>query len=172
MTANKKGKRCGVTPVMSQAGVVPGPMPRMGPPQATSGHLHQRFTQIKQRKRNLEQKTRHKKPFRQKKDRAEKERQSSINILQINIAGISKKKTEIAHLLSEKEVHVALVQESQHQNTDPYISGYTHTICNHNKENCQGILTYIRNDLTATVELIETDRPTSHRHTQNHNVVQ
>ena len=145
---------------MSQAGVVPGPMPRMGPPQATSGHLHQRFTQIKQRKRNLEQKTRRKKPFRQKKDRAEKERQSSINILQINIAGISKKKTEIAHLLSEKEVHVALVQESQHQNADPYISGYTHTTCNHNKENCQGILTYIRNDLTATVEQIEADRPT------------
>ena len=70
MTVKLKKFRYGVTPVMSQAGVVPGPMPRMGPPQATSGHLHQRFTQIKQRKRNLEQNTRHKKTF------STKERQS------------------------------------------------------------------------------------------------
>ena len=144
---------------MSQAGVVPGPMPRMGPPQATSGHPH--FVQVKQRKRNMLHDTRQKKPFRQKKKtKEEKQHQNSLNILQINIAGISRKKTEIAHLLSEKEVHVALVQESQHQNADPYISGYTHTTCNHSKENCQGILTYIRNDLTATVEQIEADHPT------------
>ena len=59
--------------------------------------------------------TRQKKPFRQKKKtKEEKQHQNSLNILQINIAGISRKKTEIAHLLSEKDVHVALVQESQH----------------------------------------------------------
>ena len=138
MTANKKEKRCGVTPVMSQAGVVPGPMPRMGPPQATSGHPH--FLQVKQPKRNMLHDTRQKKPFRQKKKaKEEKRHQNSLNILQINIGEISRKKTEIAHLLSKKEVHVALVQESQHQNADPYISGYTHTTCNHSKENCQGI---------------------------------
>ena len=146
---------------MSQAGVVPGPNAsmKMGPPQATRGHPRSRYAQVRQRKRNLEQDRRHKKPSSpRKKQGEEKQQQNSLNILQVNIAGISKKKIEIAHLLSEKEVHVALVQESQHQNADPYISGYTHTTCNHST--CRGILTYIRNDITATVEQIESDNPT------------
>ena len=49
--------RCGVTPVMSQAGVVPGPMPRMGPPLATRGqHTRSRYVKVKQRKRIKERK--------------------------------------------------------------------------------------------------------------------
>ena len=146
--------RCGVPPVMSQAGGVPGPMPRMGPPKATVGQSSSRHVLVKQRRRNKE---------RAKSTTASpstRPQQSSLNILQVNISGVAKKKLELAHLFNEKNIHVALVQESQHQNTDPYISGYTHNICDHQRENCQGIITYVRNDLTGTVENIESARPT------------
>ena len=55
---------------------------------------------------------------------------------------------------------MALIQESQHHNTDPHISNYTPTPCTHEKGDCQGIITYLRNDITGTVERIEADRPT------------
>ena len=55
---------------------------------------------------------------------------------------------------------MALVQESQHQNADPHISNYTHYTCDHDRPNCQGIISYIRNDVTGTVEKIDSDRPT------------
>jgi len=157
MTGKINNPRYGVTPVMSQAGVVPGPMPRMGPPLATRGqHPRSRYVKVKQRRRTQERKTR-KKPDQPMKTQ---QQQSCLNILQINIAGISNKKIELAHLLSEKDIHVALIQESQHQSTDPHISNYTHTACTHRRGECQGIITYIRNDITGSVEQIETDRPT------------
>ena len=62
------------------------------------------------------------------------------------------KKTELAHLLSERDIHIALIQESQHYKEDPHITNYTHTGCSHGKNECQGLLTYIRNDVTGTVE--------------------
>ena len=157
MTGKINNPRYGVTPVMSQAGVVPGPMPRMGPPLATRGQRpRSRYVKVKQRRRTQERKTR-KKPDQPKKTQ---QQQSCLNILQINISGISNKRIELAHLLSEKDIHVALIQESLHQSTDPHISNYTHTACTHNRGECQGIITYIRNDVTGTVEQIETDRPT------------
>ena len=85
--------------------------------------------------------------------------QSCLNILQANVDGISKKKTELAHLLSEKNIHVALIQESLHHNVDPHISNFTHTTCGHAKDSCRGITTYIRNDITGVVENLVTDEP-------------
>ena len=67
MTGKINNPRYGVTPVMSQAGVVPGPMPRMGPPLATRGqHPRSRYVKVKQRRRTQERKTR-KKPDQPKK---------------------------------------------------------------------------------------------------------
>ena len=144
---------------MSQAGVVPGPNAsmKMGPPLATRGqHPRSRYVKVKQRRRNQERKTK-KKPDQPMKT---KQQQSCLNILQVNLDGISNKKIELAHLLTEKDIHVALIQESQHQSTDPHISNYTHSACKHNRGECRGIITYIRNDVTGSVEHIETDRPT------------
>ena len=154
MTINENDYRYGVDPVMSQAGAVPGPMPRMGPPSATSGQPRSRYVKVRQRRRFREHKK--KKPD---KPKIQQEKQSCLNILQINISGISNKKTELANMLSEKNVHVALVQESLHQNTDPHISNYTHTACDHPREDCQGLITYIRNDITGSVEKLESSRP-------------
>ena len=159
MTVNQKDYRCGADPVMSQAGAVPGPKAsmKMGPPSATRGQNPcSRFIKVRQRKRNKEHKTK------RKPDPPKKENQqlSCLNVLQWNASAISNKKTELAHLLSERDIHVALIQESQHYSTDPHISNYTHTACAHAKEECQGLLTYIRNDVTGTVEELETDRPT------------
>ena len=156
MTIQSNRKRDGATPVMSQAGGVPGPMPRMGPPLATRGHPRSRRVMVKQRRRNLERASSTPNADQTNQNR---QHQSSLNIVQINIDGISNKKTMLAHLFSEKDIHVALVQESQHQNTDPSISNYSHSECDHSKENCRGIITYIRNDITGTVEKIESARP-------------
>ena len=129
----KRNIRYGVAPVMSQAGAAPGPLPRMGPPSATSGHRYRsRYVKVKQRSRNKERKTRKLPDYSNK-----QQQQNCLNILQINISGISNKKIELAHLLSKENIHVALIQESQHQNTDPHISNYTHTACTHGRGDCQ-----------------------------------
>ena len=49
MTAHPMNYRYGVTPVMSQAGVVPGPNAsmKMGPPQATRGHPRSRYARFR-----------------------------------------------------------------------------------------------------------------------------
>ena len=86
----------------------------------------------------------------------------SLNILQINIDGMSiksGKKEQLSKVLNDNEVHVALVQESQHKVINPHISGYTTYACE--CEECQGVITYIRNDSTADVQNhIATDNPT------------
>ena len=100
---------------MSQAGVVPDTMPRMGPPQATRGqHPRSCYIKVKQRRQNQEHKTK-KKPDQPMKTQ---QQQSCLNILHVNVDGILNKKIELAHLLSEKDIHVALIQESQHQSSD------------------------------------------------------
>lgn len=71
----------------------------------------------------------------------------SLNILQFNISGLNKKKTELAKILCDLHIHVAMLQESLHQTTDPYIGGYTSYRCK--CQNCRGILTYLRNDITG-----------------------
>ena len=157
MTVQPKKFRYGArSPVMSQAGAAPGPMPRRGPPQATSGQTHSRFINVRQRRRYKERK---KKPKPVKNQENQGKQQSCLNILQANVCCLSKKKTELAHLLSKKNIHVALIQESQHHYEDPQISNYTHTTCDHAKDSCRGIVTYIRNDITGVVENLDTDTP-------------
>ena len=83
-----------------------------------------------------------------------KRNKRSLNILQLNIDGMSVKsckKEQLAKTLKEHDVKVALIQESQHKAINPHITGYTNYSCNCN--NCQGVITYIRNDVTGDVEL-------------------
>ena len=77
----------------------------------------------------------------------------SFNILQLNIDGMSVKsgkKEQLAKILKDQQIHVALIQESQHRAINPHITGYTMYACE--CQNCQGVITYVRNDTTADVE--------------------
>ena len=83
----------------------------------------------------------------------------TLNILQFNISGISTKKTELAHYLDKHNIHIALIQETEKgKDTNLEISGYTPKHCE--CTNCQGIITYIRNDVTGTTENVTTSQPT------------
>ena len=169
MTSTTTEHRYGATPVLSRAGGVPVPLPRSlnGITQATrapssKGHPRSRRVMVKQRRLHTARATSTQVDDTQPKQTQtpQQKQHNNLNIIQVNISGISNKKTTLAHLFSEKNIHVALVQESQHQNTDPYISNYTHYTCDHDRQNCQGIITYIRNDVTGTVDKIDSDRPT------------
>ena len=81
-----------------------------------------------------------------------------LNILQLNICGLSKKKTELAKVFNERKVHIALLQETLHNNAELHITGYTSYACR--CTDCRGIVTYIRNDLTADVTHQTPNTPT------------
>ena len=85
-----------------------------------------------------------------------------LNILQLNIDGMSYKsgkKEQLAKILSDENIHIALIQESQHKALNPHITGYTTYACE--CQNCQGVIIYVRNDTTADVEnLTKPDDPT------------
>ena len=85
---------------------------------------------------------------------------NTLHIFQANINGLSDKKTELAHYLDQKDVHIALLQETMlGQNSDPHISGYTPYPCKCPNA-CQGVITYIRNDVQGKVENITNCQPT------------
>ena len=80
-----------------------------------------------------------------------------FNIIQANVAGIKNKRTELRKLFHEKNIHVAMLQETQHQSCNYTISGYTPYTCNCNS--CRGIITYIRKDLQCNVTPHTADAP-------------
>ena len=81
---------------------------------------------------------------------------AALNIMQLNICGIGTKKTELAKLMNGQKVHIALLQETVHgDSTDTYITGYTSYACD--CKDCRGIITYIRNDVTAVAEHLRKD---------------
>ena len=84
-------------------------------------------------------------------------RVDQLNILQINISGLSTKIVELMKILHDEHIHVALVEETilpsdlRHPNGRALsITGYTPYQCKCSK--CQGILTLIGNDIQAEVE--------------------
>ena len=90
---------------------------------------------------------------------------SSLNILQLNIDGMSiksGKKEQLAKILHDNNIQVALVQETQHRSNNPHISGYTTYACE--CKDCQGIITYIRNNTTADVQDTTTTASATHVH--------
>ena len=46
------------------------------------------------------------------------QRETSLNVFQFNICGLRNKKTELAKVFQSHKIHVALLQETTHQNTD------------------------------------------------------
>ena len=81
-----------------------------------------------------------------------------LNILQLNICGISNKKTELMKTLRDHQIHVILLQETLHQNCDYNLAGFTPYKCN--CERCRGIITFIRNDIQGDVKNINSVQPT------------
>ena len=166
MKVYRKTNRYGAQPVARQAGGVPGPEPRPGPPSSTGGktqgNRNVRPTPSKSRicspdnskdasKLLSGSKTTEEKSLPQS---AEKEK-DPLKIFQFNICGLSNKKFELSHVLHSKQIHVALLQETQHADSDNIeISGYSSYPCS--CKGCQGAITYIRNDLVGTVENIDT----------------
>ena len=75
-----------------------------------------------------------------------------INIFQVNIEGIQKKKEELGKALIENDVNIALIQETILPKSSTFtIPGYTSYRCECSNK-CQGIMCLIRNDTQAEVE--------------------
>ena len=83
---------------------------------------------------------------------------ATLNILQLNICGIRNKKTELAKIFQEKDIHVALLQETLHKNTNIHITGYTSYACECNS--CRGTVTYLKNSIQGTVVHMASAQPT------------
>ena len=160
MKVQQKIYSYGVSPLESAlAGEAPGPLPRRDPPQ-TTGRNSQRKRGARQPKRdNFSGQTttaaENNPSSGPDKDKSKKKDKTfeTFNIVQFNISGLSTKKAELSHFLSKNHIHVALIQETEKgKDTDTKITGYTEKHCECNK--CQGIITYIRNDVTGSTENI------------------
>ena len=141
----------------------PGPVPRRDPPQATSRKFQRkrgarqppRNNATGQSNLNKESQTQNQneKDPGSGKDKSpnQKENSETLNILQFNISGFSTKKTELSHFLHKHQIHIALIQETEKgKDTDLHLPGYTYEHCK--CEKCQGIVTFIRNDITGSTE--------------------
>ncbi|MCG8429847.1 MAG: hypothetical protein MJA29_01550, partial [Candidatus Omnitrophica bacterium] len=74
-----------------------------------------------------------------------------LNILQLNLDGLSTKKLELKNVLSKHNIHVALLQETKlgKDPEDAKITGYTEYLCE--CSGCQGVMTLLRNDIEGDV---------------------
>ena len=77
-------------------------------------------------------------------------KRSNINILQVNMAGLQNKTTELKKVLHDNNIHIALLQETILPDKEISLpKDYTSYKCE--CHNCQGIMTLIRTDTQATV---------------------
>ena len=171
MVYTLKDFRCGVRSLGPREERVPSPVPRMDSPYTTGvrpPHRRQDASCSSTRstyssgKENASSKPMPKSSETRAGDRRRKQAQPtflSLNIVQFNICGLSTKKDEIKNFFHENKIHIALLQETRHtEETDLYITGYTQYPCD--CPNCQGAITYIRNDITGKVTNINTTQPT------------
>ena len=79
--------------------------------------------------------------------------QQNLNILQVNISGLQHKTLELTKVLTEHQIHIALIQEALLPERRMTIPGYTLYKCD--CKNCQHLVTLVRNDVTATVTNID-----------------
>ena len=73
-----------------------------------------------------------------------------FNILQANVCCLDKKKTQLAKMMADKNIHIALFQETLHSSCNIHITGYTPYPCS--CQGCRGMITYVRNDIQGDVE--------------------
>ena len=80
-----------------------------------------------------------------------------FNIFQANVSGISKKREHLKSIMDKKNVHIALLQETQHWSCEITIQGYTEypCKCKEKGQKCRGIITYIRNDIQGEVSHLD-----------------
>ena len=81
-------------------------------------------------------------------------------ILQWNANGLGPTKIlELKKTLQDQNIHIALIQETMLRTKDVSVPGFTPYKCKCLEEghNCQGIMTLIRNDVTATVDNLLTN---------------
>ena len=119
--------------------------------QASPGHAY--WLTKRQRKNRKQRKQGRKESLPQEKPK----KHTGFNILQANVEGINKKKTELEKVMNDHQVHIALLQETLHANVDLHITGYTPHPCKCG--NCRGIVTYVRNDIQCDVTPLLTDCP-------------
>ena len=119
--------------------------------QASPGHAYW----LTKRQRKNRKNKRRKEPLRQTQQKTKKP--FGLNILQANVEGIKKKKTELEKVMNDNQVHIALLQETLHANVDLHITGYTPYPCKCGT--CRGIITYVRNDVQCDVSPHLADSP-------------
>ena len=166
METQTKISRYGVSRVEpTLAHDAPGPLPRRDPPKATSGFRRRCGARLP-RNNATGQTTSDQDKSEQNikagsgevKDKSCRQK-GNLNILQLNISGFSTKKTELSHFLHKHNIHVALLQETEKgKDADLHLTGYTYEHCNCDK--CQGVATYIRNDITGSTTNISNGHPT------------
>ena len=162
--------RYGVRPSVLREGRAPSPVPRMDSPYITgvrpphrrqvASCASQRSTQSSGKDNKSSSDTRNSGSRCGKRERNAAQNQTvSLNIVQFNICGLASKKDELKKFLYDHQIHIALLQETQHvQETDTNITGYTQYLCD--CKDCQGVISYIRNDVTGKVTNISTTQPT------------
>ena len=74
----------------------------------------------------------------------------TLNILQINISGLSQKTLELSRLLHKNNIHVLLLQETLIADKEHPVPGYTMYKCVCQK--CRGIATLLRKDIQGEVK--------------------
>ena len=78
-------------------------------------------------------------------------KRNTLKILQMNMSGLQNKTTELNKVLHDKEIHIAVLQETilpEKEFSMPH--GYTSYKCQ--CEKCQGLMTLIRTDVQAIVK--------------------
>ena len=134
--------RDGAVPVeIRQAGRVPGPLPRRGPPQATKrGHP---VPVAARPRRRVKKTTGNLSPT--------KEESKPLNILQWNAEGLYRKTVTLKQRLQAENIHVACIQET-HLNPDtrmPSIRGYTPFRMDREGHK-GGVLILVKNNIVVT----------------------
>ena len=84
-----------------------------------------------------------------------------FNILQANVCGLYKKKVQLEKIMNDKNVHVAVLQETLHSSCDIHITGYTAYPCS--CQGCRGIITYIKNTVKGEVEILDWNPTDAHK---------
>ena len=78
-----------------------------------------------------------------------------FNILQVNVCGLQPRATELAKMLADNDVRIALIQETILPRQNINIPGFTKYPCQC-KNKCQGVMTLVRNDTQAKVTNLNT----------------
>ena len=146
MMVRPKLTRNGALPVKShQAGGVPGPMPRRGPPLATGGHLSPSRGARSRGSRG-------------KATGQEQQQKRTLSILQWNAEGVQHKKLPLMQRLYAQDIDIACIQETHlTSNLRFSIRGYETYRMDREDRHKGGVLILVKNNILASPFKIETN---------------